>query len=270
MRTPSAVVLIAVLGIGLAGCTGSSKADGTATSTGRTEFGTPSTAEFSSAGSFVPQTQPTTTTTDDDVGPIIEVAGPTLDDFYPNLVGVFGPDDDSRCIWYSNADPSPVTIQRSEIRDQFPDEGFRLVPSEPPPGCSDYLTDIGAPVDVGGARYGDNCDGVTLPGLGDPSGSTPRSACALNIELTGAGDVDRTAALVLSLTMVCTDAALPPCDQLAAAPSTEEPVTVGWRQQVPLAACRASGSTQNWCGGDGPSPSVVTSATGTESTAGTG
>src|SRR4051812_8193830 len=131
MRTLPAVVLIAVLGVGLAGCAGSTRADGTATSTMPTDFGTPSTAEFSSAGSFLPQTQPTTTSIADDIGPVIEVAGPTLDDFYPNLVGVFGPDDDSRCIWYSNSDPSPVTIQRAEIRDQFPDEGFRLVPSEP-------------------------------------------------------------------------------------------------------------------------------------------
>jgi hypothetical protein len=197
------------------------------------------------------------------------VAGPTLDDYYPNFVGVFGPDEAYRCIRFSNAHPISDHRGSAALADFDPDAGFEFGTAAPPPVCHDYLTDSFAPVDLADADY-DGCDGVALPALSDPSDfNTPRASCVIRIDVVGAKGTDWTATLTMTMSASCTDPAVPPCDELTGTvPSVDAPVVVGWRQEIPIAACLSSGSGQPGCADpDTTDDSQTGSQTGADSLA---
>ena len=235
MRTRSVAALSMLIGVLLAGCAGSGQVSGTASQTKDTGAASLTTQTYASASSYVQETLPTDDpSVTDDAGPVILVAGPTLDDAFPADRGRFF-DPEQRCAWLSNPNPRPVTIEHVAIVNQQPSPSFELGPTSQEL-CAD--SESGFIVDRETAHYGQTCDGVELaPSESATDPEQKDDSCAVMVTFDGTSGTNWSADLRLELSTTCTDTASEPCDQLEAAPSPDQPVTVGWAQIMILGAC---------------------------------
>jgi len=232
MRRSSAAALSMVVGMVLVGCSGTGQGAGTATrsqtsaSSSSDGYGTPS--------SYMEETQPTTTTSEADGEPVIQVAGPTLDDAFPADRGRFF-EPEQRCAWLSNPNPIPVTIEHVAIVDQQPSPSFELGPTSQEL-CAG--SESGFIVDRDSAHYGSTCDGVELaPSTTAADPEAKDDSCAVMVAFNGTSGTNWSADLRLDLSTVCTDPGSEPCDQLEITPTPDQPVIASWVQVFFLGAC---------------------------------
>jgi hypothetical protein len=195
----------------------------------------------------LPTTDTDTDTDTDQSSRTVRVAGPTLDNRYPNFPPFyFSEVGEVECTAFTNDSGGPVTVRDVEIVDQEPAGApvFEVVQVPPPyTGCGfDSVTYTG----------GGSCRNAELPSS-DDSSDNEQLGCAVGVRFNGT--TDYTANLRFALETQCTDTARKPCDTDAVVrlgPTPTEPVIARWTWtfDIKITSC-VTASCQN---PDGPTP----------------
>ncbi len=178
----------------------------------------------------------------------IEIAGPTLNDEYPEFFGNLFDFKLSNCAFFSNTEGSavayPIRVEGISV-----DPPFRLLS-----GCEPDVNKQGLeerPVEPGCRA------GVLVP----VASGEPRIGCTAGVEYPS--DLSRskenhTGALVLRLSILCTNSTSSPCSETsvrARRPTPGSPVRVLWNASYPVRYCGATdyANEDGGPGGDGDS-----------------
>lgn len=169
-------------------------------------------------------------------GGTVSIAGPTLDNRYPEVWSSFQSSGQDKCTSITNGGDPDSDTPDAEVDIRI--TGIRIVDQSPP---SPKVFRVFSPAsdrecgDSSGLRSVGSClDDPILSPYEQEGGA----ACRIGIVTDARPGTDYTAKLVYELEAVCTTTTLSPCDKISdSAPSPSAPVQVRWQYIESITAC---------------------------------